>query len=91
MDIYYNIDYSLIDRLELKKINVTFEEIQSVFFSPNSHLKPYTGFDYLIGYSNRRKFIHVAYKVSPDPNYELQALQIDLPYEEDIKDHWCKG
>jgi hypothetical protein len=63
MDIYYNIDYSLVDRLEHKKINVTLEEVQSIFSNPTSVLKPHIGFDYMIGYSNRRKFIHIAYKI----------------------------
>ncbi|MFM7429405.1 MAG: hypothetical protein ACKO1F_05845 [Flammeovirgaceae bacterium] len=90
MNVDFKIDFSFIDRLELKKLNITLDEIQGIFANTKSQLKPFSNFDYIVGFSNRRKFIHIAYKISSDPNYELQALQIDLPYEEDIKSYWCK-
>ena len=86
----FNIDFSAIDRLQMKKSNILLDEIRSVFANLNSEYDfSNPDFDYIIGFSNRRKFIHMAYFVSKNINFEIELLQIDLPYEKDIQKFWC--
>jgi hypothetical protein len=87
----FNIDFSTISALEMKRLNISFEEIRSIFSNPSSFHEPFEDFNYLIGFGSNRKFIQVAYRISKNINFEVEVLEIDLPYEKDIKEHWCKS
>ncbi len=84
-------DYSSLNRIALRKENVSLDEISSVFLSDNSIIHPQKGFDYMIGFSNRKKFIHIAYRVAKNHKFDIEILQAELPNEEDVKEYWCKG
>lgn len=84
-------DYSDFDFLEMKKLNITMIEIQSVFQNPSSVFDKTDWFQYLIGFSSQRKFIQIAFEVSKNSNFDVKLLQIDLPYEKDIKINWCRN
>ena len=83
-------DLSLLDGLELKRLNITLQEIKDVFNAATSKAHPQIGFVYLIGFTSKRKFIHIAYRVAKNIKFDLELLQVDLPYEEDVKNYWCK-
>jgi hypothetical protein len=85
----FNIDFSLIDRLALREMNISMDEAQSVFSNQNSFHKEYENFIFLLGFSNKRKFIKIAYQIAKNVNFEVEVLEIDLPYEEDIAKFWC--
>ena len=54
----FNIDFSMIDFIELRERGITREEIVSIL-------------------NNRSSY------------FEIEILQVDLPYEKDIKQNWC--
>lgn len=85
----YNIDFSLIDLIELRRLNISTSEVRSVFSNDNSFYKDFGDFVFLLGFSDKRKFIKIAYGVSKNLNFEIEVFQNDLPYEEDIKTFWC--
>ncbi len=87
----FNIDFSNLQATEMKRLNISFEDIRSVFSNSTSFHEPFEDFYYLIGFSSQRKFIQVAYRISKNINFEVEVLEIDLPYEKDIKEHWCKN
>jgi hypothetical protein len=82
-------DYSDFDFLEMKRLNITMMEIQSVFQNPSSFLGRMDEFQYFISFSSQKKFIQIAFEVSKNSNFDVKLLQIDLPYEKDIKINWC--
>ncbi|MBY0433666.1 MAG: hypothetical protein K2U26_06115, partial [Cyclobacteriaceae bacterium] len=80
----FALDFSLIDLSALRSQHIRLSEVSSVLKSPTSVLHPQKGFDYLIGFSDQKKFIHIAFRVSGSPKFDLQILQVELPYENDI-------
>ncbi|MCZ8069791.1 MAG: hypothetical protein ACK514_02215 [Bacteroidota bacterium] len=87
----FNIDFSKIDRLEMRDLNISDQEVKSVFDNENSFVKEFPNFTLLLGFSAKRKFFKIAYQVSKNLNFDVEALQIDLPYEEDVKQYWCES
>ncbi len=87
----FNIDFSRINLLELRELHISLEEVKSVFGNPNSFAKEFPEFMLMLGFSSKRKFIKIAYRISKNVNFEVEALQKDLPYEEDIKGLWCSN
>ena len=87
----FNIDFSNVDFLDFKKLNITFEEINSVFANPTAYHEPQEDFIYALGYGSRRKFVQIAYQILKNSNFDMEVLQIDLPYEKDVREHWCKN
>jgi hypothetical protein len=85
----FNIDFSQIDRLVLRELNISRDEIYSVFSNQNSFHNEYPDFIFLLGFRSKRKFIKIAYQISKKANFEVEVLEIDLPYEEDIAKLWC--
>jgi hypothetical protein len=85
----FNIDFSNVSLLAMRDLHISVEEVKSVFANPNSIVKGYPDYNFLLGFSNKRKFVKIAYRISKNSNFEVDALQIDLPYEEDIKEYWC--
>ncbi len=85
----FRLDFAKIDLLELRTINISTNEVKSIFLNENSVVKEYTNFTFLLGFSNKRKFIRVAFQISKNSNFDIEVLQIDLPYEEDVKEYWC--
>lgn len=85
----FDIDFSQIDLLELKRFNIALEEINSVLINSSTYYEDNHDFVYVLGYSSKRKFIEIAFRVSKNISFELEALQIRLPYEKDIKKSWC--
>jgi len=85
----YLYDFSQIDLVELKQFFINRSEVISVFNNPFSKLEPFRGFLYLIGFSERKKIIQIAFNISKNINFEIELLQIDLPDEKDIKKYYC--
>jgi hypothetical protein len=85
----FRLDFAKIDLLELRTINISTNEVKSIFLNENSIVKEYTNFTFLLGFSSERKFIRVAFQISKNSNFDIEVLQIDLPYEEDVKEYWC--
>ena len=85
----FNIDFSMIDFIEMRKCDITREEIVSILNNRSSYFEQNEDFIYVLGFSIRRKFIQMAYRVSKNANFEIEILQVDLPYEKDIKQNWC--
>jgi hypothetical protein len=86
----FKFDISTTDRLEMKRQNIDVSEIESIFKSKHSYHEPFDGFEYFIGFSNKRKFIHFAFCVHKELAFDYQILQIDLPYEHDIRKYYCQ-
>ncbi|HEY9044858.1 MAG TPA: hypothetical protein VIN08_03140 [Ohtaekwangia sp.] len=85
----FNIDFSMIDRMEMRNLNITPDEIVNILNNRSSYFEANEDFIYVLGFSTRRKFIQMAYRVSKNVNFEIEVLQVDLPYEKDIKQNWC--
>lgn len=85
----FRLDFSKIDLLELRTMNISADELNSIFTNENSVVKEYTNFTLLLGFSNKRKFIKVAFQISKNSKFDIEILQVDLPYEEDVKEYWC--
>ena len=85
----YNYHFEEIDRIQMRELNITAEEVISVFENPNSYFETFDGFKYLIGFSNRRKFIHIAY-IELETN-DIKIKQVDLPYEQDLWTFYFNG
>ena len=84
------IDYSEIDLVALRQINIHSKEIQDVLDNPNSIFKDWGSAVFVVGFSFKRKFIRFVYQVAKNPNFDIEILQVDLPYEDDIQSYWCK-
>ena len=85
----FNIDFSNISWVEANKIGVSIDEVFSVFNNPSSGIGSMDSLEYIVGFSHKRKFIVVAYQIAKNPNFDVEAIQIDLPYEEDVRHVWC--
>jgi Lhr-like helicase len=86
----FTFDFSSADWITLRSLGITMKEVVSVFGNPSSVIDSINDIDYLIGFSDKRKFLIVAYRLSKNPNFDLEVLQVDLPYEKDIKKIWCQ-
>jgi hypothetical protein len=85
----FNIDFSMIDFIELRNLNITRDEIVSILNNQSSYFEYNDDFIYVLGFSTRRKFLQMAYRISKNANFEIEVLQVDLPYEKDIRQNWC--
>ena len=85
----FRIDFSQIDRLELRKLGILTNEVESVIYNPYSYFEFWPDFKFCLGFSHKRKFIQFAFVYSRNPNFDLQLLQIDLADEKEIKKNWC--
>ena len=86
----FNIDFSSILWIEVRKLGISMEEIHSIFQNPSSSIASFHGEEFIVGFSSKRKFILAAYQIAKNTNFDIEVLQIDLPYEEDIKKYWCR-
>ena len=87
----FRIDFSEIDFIALKSSGIKLSEVHSILNNQNSYFEPNDGYNLVIGFSSHKKFIKMAYRVSRNVNFEIEALQIGLPNEEDIGENWCRG
>ncbi|HEY9008678.1 MAG TPA: hypothetical protein VIM75_21220 [Ohtaekwangia sp.] len=85
----FTFDFSGIDWVALRGLGITRNEVISVFKNPSSAVDRIDGIDFLIGFSDKRKFLIVAYRLAKNSNFGLEVLQVDLPYEKDIQKIWC--
>ncbi|MBY0433665.1 MAG: hypothetical protein K2U26_06110 [Cyclobacteriaceae bacterium] len=75
----------------MKKLGISLEEVNQILVNRSSFFESNQEFTYVLGFSEKRKFLQVAYRNSKKPNFDIEVLQIDLAYEKDIKKYWCKG
>ena len=86
----FKIDFSRIDLISLRNSGIIFTEVESILGNESSYFEPNGDFDFVLGFSSRKKFIQMAFRISRNVNFEIEALQIDLPDEKDIRECWCK-
>ncbi len=86
----FKIDFSGIDLVALRDLNVGATEIESVVVNTNSFFQDWGHSFFLLGFSSKRKFIKIAYRVAKNPNFDIEILQVDLPNESDIENYWCQ-
>ena len=79
----------MIDFIELRNLNITRDEIVSILNNQSSYFEYNDDFIYVLGFSTGRKFLQMAYRISKNANFEIEVLQVDLPYEKDIRQNWC--
>lgn len=85
----FSIDFRNLDLVELKSLGILSQDIIDVFLTENSEIFDFIDFKYVIGYVNQTKFIHVAYTLSKNVNFDIELLQVGLANEEDIRKYWC--
>jgi hypothetical protein len=85
----FKIDFSGIDFIALRNAGIKFDEVSSLLANESSYFEPKYNYYLVIGFSSRKKFIKMAYQISRSANFEIEALQIELPDEEDIRKNWC--
>jgi hypothetical protein len=85
------IDFSGIDFIALRNAGIKFDEVSSIVSNESSFFEPNRDFEYVLGFSSRKKFKQMAFRISRNVNFEIEALQIDLPDEGDIRECWCNG
>jgi hypothetical protein len=86
----FTFDFSGVSWITLRSLGISMKEVMSVFRNPSSAVDRIDDIDFLIGFSDKRKFIMVAYRLAKNSNFDLEVLQVDLPYEKDIKKIWCQ-
>ena len=86
----FRIDFRRINLLELKNMEILTPDIEELFVTQNSEILVFRDFSYAIGYVKQSKFIHAAYEVSENDNFDIELLQAGIPNEEDIRRYWCK-
>lgn len=93
MDEELRIDNSGIDHLQLREAGTSIAEVKEMIGQKNACAKnrsepePHV---YVIGYLDGNKFIHIAYRVSKNINFDIHLLQVGIPDAEEIKRYWCK-
>ncbi len=85
----FDIDFSQIQWIEVRKLGISIREIHDIFKNPSSVFSTVQGEPIIVGFSSKRKFIVATYQIAKNINFDIEVLQIDLPYEEDIKNYWC--
>jgi hypothetical protein len=85
----FDIDFSDIPWVEIKKLGISLDEVFSVFENPSSSIASSLAGEFIVGFSNKRKFVVITYKIAKNANFDIEVIQIELPYEEDIKKFWC--
>lgn len=70
----FTFDFFSVDWIALKNQGITMKEMMTVFVNPSSVIDNVNDIDYLIGFSDKRKFLIVAYRLSKNPNFDLEVL-----------------
>jgi hypothetical protein len=86
----FSIDFSGINWIEMRKIGISPDEVVSVFGKPSTEFFFHREMECLVGFTSKRKFILVAFRVAKSINFDIEIFDIDLPYEEDIESIWCR-
>jgi hypothetical protein len=89
MNLDFNIDFSNIPWIDVRKLGISIVEIYDIFKNPRSTFSIVQGENIIVGFSTKRKFIVATYEIAKNINFDVEVLQIDLPYEEDIEKYWC--
>jgi hypothetical protein len=85
----FDIDFSQILWVEIRKLGISIDEVLSIFKNPSSTVASHGSEYFVVGFSNKRKFIVVTYQIAKNVNFDVEVVQIELPYEEDIEKLWC--
>lgn len=86
---HFKIDFGNLNLLELKALGILPQDIQNLLTTDNTAFHNADGFSYAIGYM-QGMFIHFAYSISKNVNFDIELLQAGIPNEEDIKRYWCQ-
>lgn len=95
----FRLDLRSIDLLEEKQNGILQQDIKMILGIENTefHRFPPIEFpnlpkeaEYAIGYINRVKFLHIAYRISKSVNFDIEILQVGIPDEEEITKYWCR-
>jgi hypothetical protein len=89
MNMDFDIDFSEIQWIEVRKLGISMDEVYSVFKNPSSSFVFLPGLDFIVGFTSKRKIIVVTYQIAKNVNFDIEVIEIELPYEEDIKRFWC--
>jgi hypothetical protein len=85
-----DLNFSKLETLYLKSINVSFEEIKSVIANTNSHLFSISQNEFLvIGFSNKLKFINVLLELSNEIEKFVYVTNVELSNEDQIRKYYC--
>lgn len=85
----FNIDFRNVNLLELKRVGILSQEIKQLFLTENSNFSVINGVQYVIGYVNQTKFIHVGYTLSKNVNFDIELIDVGIPNEKHIRKYWC--
>jgi hypothetical protein len=85
----FDIDFSQILWIEIRKLGISMDEVLSIFKNPRSMVASHGSEYFVVGFSNKRKFIVATYQIAKNVNFDIEVVQIELPYEEDIEKCWC--
>ena len=85
----FDIDFSSILWVEVRRLGISIDEVHSVFKNPSSSFTTLHGEEFVVGFTNKRKFIVVSYRIAKNANFDIEVIEIELPHEEDIKRSWC--
>ena len=87
----FRIDFSGIDFIALRALGIKLDEVYNILNSETSYFEPKDDYALVMGFSSHKKFVKMAFRISRNANFEIEALQIGLPNEEDIRENWCRG
>jgi hypothetical protein len=65
----FKIDFSEIDLVALRQLNISSKEIDSVVNNPNSFHGDLGQDTFLLGFSDKRKFIRAVYRIAKKANF----------------------
>ncbi len=85
-----DLNFSKLEPLYLKSINVSFDEIKSIISNSNSNLFSINQNEFLvIGFSNKCKFINVLLELSNEIEKFVHVTNVELSDEQQIRKYYC--
>lgn len=86
----FEFDYSFLDLNSLGKQCISTDEMESIFYHPNTVYKDWhasNGIGYMIGYSLKNKFISLTFEFKNNQN-TIRIIDVYLSYENEIKNNY---
>lgn len=84
----FTLDFSLVSAIDLSAIRVNHAEVRSVFENKNSKYEDFGDFRFVIGYSNKSKFLSIPFDTQTEIA-DIRVLEVYLSYESEIQEIYC--
>lgn len=87
-NINFTLDFNLVSAPTLMGMRVNHAEVRSVFENENSKFQDFGEFRFVIGYSNKSKFLSIPFDTHTEIA-DIRVLDVYLSYETEIQKIYC--